>query len=53
MKKENRIFEEGELDEASVVWKFRTTASDGKNYNVTYYYLDMIISLMFSKCEEF
>lgn len=26
-------------------WKFRTTASDGKNYNVTYYNLDMIISL--------
>ena len=39
------IFEEGELDEASVVRKFRTTASDGKNYNVTYYNLDMIISL--------
>ena len=39
------IFEEGELDEASVVRKFRTTASDGKKYNVTYYNLDMIISL--------
>ena len=39
------IFEEGELDEDSVVRKFRTTASDGKNYNVTYYNLDMIISL--------
>ena len=39
------IFEEGELDEESVVRKFRTTASDGKNYNVTYYNLDMIISL--------
>jgi len=39
------IFEEGELDESSVVRKFRTTASDGKNYNVTYYNLDMIISL--------
>ena len=39
------IFKEGELDEESVVRKFRTTASDGKNYNVTYYNLDMIISL--------
>ena len=39
------IFEEGELDEESVVRKFRTTATDGKNYNTTYYNLDMIISL--------
>lgn len=39
------IFDEGELDERSVVRKFRTTASDGKNYNVSYYNLDMIISL--------
>lgn len=39
------IFEEGELDEDSVVRKFRITASDGKNYNVTHYNLDMIISL--------
>ena len=39
------IFAEGELEEASVVRKFRTTAADGKNYNVAYYNLDMIISL--------
>lgn len=39
------IFEEGELDEISVVRKFRTTASDGKLYNTSYYNLDMIISL--------
>jgi len=39
------IFEEGELDENSVIRKFRTTAADGKNYNTTYYNLDMIISL--------
>ena len=39
------IFEEGELDENSVVRKFRTTATDGKTYNVVYYNLDMIISL--------
>lgn len=39
------IFEEGELYEESVVRKFRTTASDGKSYNVIHYNLDMIISL--------
>jgi len=39
------IFEEGELEESSVVRKFRTTASDGKNYDTTHYNLDMIISL--------
>lgn len=39
------IFEDGELEEESVVRKFRTTAADGKSYNVTYYNLDMIISL--------
>lgn len=39
------IFEEGELEEISVVRKFRTTAADGKNYTVIHYNLDMIISL--------
>lgn len=39
------IFEEGELDENSVVRKNRTTESDGKTYQVKYYNLDMIISL--------
>ena len=39
------IFEEGELDEISVVRNFRTTATDGKSYNVIHYNLDMIISL--------
>lgn len=39
------IFEEGELEESSVVRDFRTTASDGKNYNTKFYNLDMIISL--------
>ena len=41
------IFEDGELDENSVVRKFRTTASDGKNYNVKYYNLDMIVAIGF------
>ena len=39
------IFEEDELREEAVVRKFRTTASDGKNYSVSHYNLDMIISL--------
>ena len=39
------IFEENELDEKSVVRKFRTTASDGKNYEVNYFNLDVIISV--------
>lgn len=39
------IFDDGELKESSVVRKFRTTASDGKTYNIKYYNLDMIISL--------
>lgn len=39
------IFEEGELKKDSVVRKFRTTALDGKNYNIEHYNLDMIISL--------
>ncbi|MGX7104392.1 virulence RhuM family protein [Globicatella sanguinis] len=39
------IINEGELDEDSVVRKFRITASDGKNYQVKHYNLDMIISL--------
>ena len=39
------IFEEGELVENSVVRKFRTTAADGKNYETTFYNLDLIISL--------
>ena len=39
------IFEDGELNREAVVRKFRTTASDGKNYNVDYYNLDVIIAL--------
>lgn len=32
----NHIFAEGELDENSVVRKFRTAAADGKSYNMTH-----------------
>ena len=41
----NNIFKEGELEEKTSIGKSRTTASDGKNYSVSYYNLDMIISL--------
>ena len=39
------IFKERELQEISVVRKFRTTAADGKSYIITYYNLDVIISV--------
>ncbi|NCU02926.1 MAG: virulence RhuM family protein [Chitinophagaceae bacterium] len=39
------IFEEGELQEDSVVRKFRTTAADGKGYEVNHYNLDVVISV--------
>lgn len=39
------IFNEGELQQNAVVANFATTASDGKTYNVTYYNLDVIISV--------
>ncbi|MFP4473263.1 MAG: RhuM family protein [Candidatus Omnitrophota bacterium] len=39
------IFEEGELVEESAVRNFRTTAADGKSYDVKYYNLDVIISV--------
>ena len=39
------IFQTGELEENSVVRKYRTTAADGKNYNVKHYSLDVIISV--------
>ncbi len=39
------IFIEKELDENSVCRKFRQTAADGKNYQVTHYNLDVIISV--------
>ena len=41
------IFEDEELDRNSVVRLYRTTASDGKNYDVEYYNLDVIIALGF------
>lgn len=39
------VFSEGELIENSVVRKFRTTAADEKNYETSFYNLDVIISV--------
>lgn len=39
------IFTEGELDENSVVRLYRTTASDGKSYNVQYFSLPLVIAV--------
>jgi hypothetical protein len=39
------IFQSGELQEDSVIRKFRITASDGKNYLTQFYNLDSIISV--------
>ncbi len=41
----SNIFKEGELENDSVVSILETTASDGKNYKVSYYNLDAIISV--------
>jgi hypothetical protein len=39
------VFEEGELDENSVIKEFLITAADGKNYTTKHYNLDVIISV--------
>jgi len=41
------IFEDGELEEISVVRLYRTTATDGKTYGVVHYNLDMVLALGF------
>ena len=41
------ILSDNELCENSVVKNYFTTASDGKNYNVTFYSLDMILAIGF------
>lgn len=41
----NNVFKEGELIKDAVVKKSLTTASDGKNYQTTFYNLDVIISV--------
>ncbi|UAB82856.1 virulence RhuM family protein [Zunongwangia sp. SCSIO 43204] len=39
------VFKSGELEEDSVIRKFRITASDGKKYSTQFYNLDAIISV--------
>lgn len=41
----NNIFTEGEVEENSVVRFYRTTAADGKSYNVQYFSLPLILSV--------
>lgn len=43
----SNILSENELQENSVVKNFFTTASDGKDYNVTFYSLEMILAIGF------
>jgi hypothetical protein len=41
------LFASAELQEDSVIRKFRTTAADGKNYQTQFYNLDAIIAVGF------
>ena len=43
----SNILLDNELNENSVVKNFFTTATDGKNYDVTFYNLDMILAIGF------
>ena len=39
-----KIFADGEIDENSVIQKFRITAVDGKTYNINHYNLSAIVA---------
>ena len=41
----SNILKEKELDKSSVIKDYLITASDGKNYNVTFYSLEMILAV--------
>jgi hypothetical protein len=43
----SNILKESELEEKSVVKDYLTTATDGKNYNITFYSLEMILAIGF------
>lgn len=47
-----RIFKDSELQENSVIRKFRITAEDGKTYNTNHYSLEMIIAVGFKVNSE-
>jgi hypothetical protein len=43
----SNILKDGELEQFSVIKDYLTTAADGKEYNVTFYSLDMILAIGF------
>jgi len=43
----SNLLKENELEEISVVKDYLTTATDGKQYNVTFYALDMVLAIGF------
>ena len=43
----SNILKDGELQENSVVKQYLTTAADGKDYQVTFYALDMVLAIGF------
>lgn len=47
-----KIFSDSELQENSVIRKFRITADDGKSYNTNHYSLEMIIAVGFKVNSE-
>lgn len=47
-----KVFDDSELDENSVIRKFRITASDGKNYTTNHYSLEMVIAVGFKVNSE-
>ena len=47
-----KIFEDSELQEDSVIRKFRITATDGKSYSTNHYSLEMIIAVGFKVNSE-
>ena len=47
-----KIFADSELDESSVIRKFRITADDGKEYTTNHYNLQMIIAVGFKVNSE-
>ncbi len=48
----SNILHDSELDAESVVKDSLTTASDGKNYKVTFYSLDMILAIEFRESSK-
>ena len=47
-----KIFDDSEIEEASVIRKFRITAADGKSYDTKHYNLQMIIAVGFKVNSE-